>query len=304
LTQTGQSVASARPQAGTVLVCGDYRLDLSTPRVMGVLNVTPDSFSDGGDFFAPESALRRAEQMLEEGADIIDVGGESTRPGAAEVDVAAELGRVLPVIRTLAPRLPIPLSIDTSKPEVMRAAADAGASLINDVRALQAPGALEAAAALGLPVCLMHMQGEPRTMQRAPDYADVTADVRAFLAGRIAACIAAGLPGSRLLIDPGFGFGKRLSHNLALLAQLPEFLELGVPLMVGLSRKSMLGALTGRDVDQRLAGSLAAAVIAARGGARLLRVHDVAATADAMKVVAAVEAAAAGASAGVLGESG
>ncbi len=258
---------------------------------MGVLNVTPDSFSDGGVFFALDAALRRGEQMVVDGADIIDVGGESTRPGAAAVAVEDELRRVVPVIEVLARRLPVPVSVDTSKPEVMRAAAEAGATLINDVRALRAPGALAVAAALGLPVCLMHMQGEPRTMQVAPDYDDVVAEVRAFLAARIAACAAAGLPPGRLLIDPGFGFGKRLAHNLKLLARLSELKGLGPPLLAGLSRKSMLGALTGRSVGERLAAGLAAAVIAARGGARILRVHDVAATVDALKVVAAVDAA-------------
>jgi dihydropteroate synthase len=291
----------------SLLDCGGKPLDLSRPCVMGILNVTPDSFSDGGDFFASDAALRRAEQMLEEGADIIDVGGESTRPGAAAVDVDAELRRVAPVIEALARRLSVPISIDTSKPEVMRAAAEAGASLLNDVRALRAPGALEMAASLGLPVCLMHMQGEPGSMQADPRYGDVVADVSDFLAARIAACVGAGIAPERLVIDPGFGFGKRLSHNLALLARLSELTRLGPPLLVGLSRKSMLGALTGRDVDERLAAGLAAAVIAARGGARILRVHDVAATVDALRVVAAVDAAEANpgrAESTVRGESG
>jgi len=287
------------PPNRLILACGDHRLDLGTPLVMGVLNITPDSFSDGGDFFAPDAALRRAEQMVADGADIIDVGGESTRPGAAAVDVADELGRVVPVIEVLARRLPVPISVDTSKPEVMRAAADAGAALINDVRALRVPGALAAAAALDLPVCLMHMQGDPRTMQTDPAYADVVAEVRGFLAERIAACVGVGLTRERLLVDPGFGFGKRLAHNLGLLARLAELKALGQPLLVGLSRKSMLGALTGRPVDERLAAGLAAAVIAARGGARILRVHDVAATVDALKVVAAVEAVESGAAAAV-----
>ncbi|WP_058557522.1 dihydropteroate synthase [Thiohalocapsa sp. ML1] len=258
---------------------------------MGVLNLTPDSFSDGGVFFAPDAALRRAERMLEEGVDIIDIGGESTRPGAADVSAEDEIARVVPVVRALARRLPVPISVDTSKPEVMRAAAEAGATLINDVRALRAPGALGTAAALGLPVCLMHMQGEPRTMQAEPSYGDVVAEVRAFLAERIAAAVAAGVPAESLLIDPGFGFGKRLPHNLGLLARLRELCDLDVPLLVGLSRKSMLGTLTGRDVSERLPASLAAAVIAAERGAKLLRVHDVAATVDAVKVVVAVAAA-------------
>jgi dihydropteroate synthase len=284
--------AAAAAVAGRrVLVCGPHRLDLSTPRVMGVLNLTPDSFSDGGVFFAPDAALRRAERMLEEGVDIIDIGGESTRPGAADVSAEDEIARVVPVVRALARRLPVPISVDTSKPEVMRAAAEAGATLINDVRALRAPGALGTAAALGLPVCLMHMQGEPRTMQADPSYGDVVAEVRAFLAERIAAAVAAGVPAESLLIDPGFGFGKRLPHNLGLLARLRELCDLDVPLLVGLSRKSMLGTLTGRDVSERLPASLAAAVIAAERGAKLLRVHDVAATVDAVKVVVAVAAA-------------
>lgn len=242
----------------------------------------------------PDAALRRGEQMVEEGADIIDVGGESTRPGAAAVTVDDELRRVVPVIEVLARRLPVPISVDTSKPEVMRAAASAGATLINDVRALRAPGTLDVLADLDLPVCLMHMQGEPRTMQADPRYGDVVADVRQFLAGRIAACLDAGIAHERLLIDPGFGFGKGLSHNLALLARLPELASLGPPLIVGLSRKSMLGVITGRGVGERLSAGLAAAVIAACNGARVLRVHDVAATVDALKVVAAVDAVAVG----------
>jgi dihydropteroate synthase len=294
--------AAANPTQ--TLVCGSHILDLSIPRVMGVLNITPDSFSDGGDFFSPDAALRRAEGMVEEGADLVDVGGESTRPGAAAVPVDDELARVVPVIRVLAARLPVPISIDTSKPEVMRAATDAGAALINDVRALRAPGALDAAAASGLPVCLMHMQGEPRTMQHEPHYRDVVAEVRAFLTERIAVCLEAGLPKASLLVDPGFGFGKRLSHNLDLLARLPELADLGLPVLVGLSRKSMLGKLTGRGIEQRLPGSLAAAVLAVRNGARLVRVHDVAATVDAMKVVAAVAAAEATSLAVVRGEPG
>jgi dihydropteroate synthase len=255
---------------------------------MGVLNITPDSFSDGGDFFSADAALRRAEEMVEQGADLIDVGGESTRPGAAAVTVDEELRRVVPVVEALAGRLPVPISVDTSKPEVMREAAAAGASLLNDVRALRLPGALKAARSTGLPVCLMHMQGEPDTMQTQPSYADVVDEVLAFLRGRIDACLAVGFTREQLLVDPGFGFGKSLAHNLALLAQLQRFGSLGVPLLVGLSRKSMLGALTGRPVDERLAASVAAAVIAARNGAHILRVHDVAATVDALRLVSAV----------------
>jgi dihydropteroate synthase len=256
---------------------------------MGVLNITPDSFSDGGDFFCLEAALERAADMVEQGADLIDVGGESTRPGAAEVGVEEELRRVLPVIEALAPRLPVPISVDTSRPEVMRAAAAAGASLLNDVRALRVPGAVEAALETGLPVCLMHMQGQPVNMQAQPSYTDVVDEVLAFLRTRIDVCLAAGFTRARLLVDPGFGFGKSLAHNLALLAQLGRFGELDAPLLVGLSRKSMLGAVTGRAVDERLPASLAAAVIAACNGARILRVHDVAATVDAMRLVAAVD---------------
>lgn len=270
------------------LNCGRYQLDLSNPRVMGVLNITPDSFSDGGDFFCLEAALERAADMVEQGADLIDVGGESTRPGAAEVGVEEELRRVLPVIEALAPRLPVPISVDTSRPEVMRAAAAAGASLINDVRALRVPGAVEAALETGLPVCLMHMQGQPVNMQAQPSYTDVADEVLAFLRTRIDVCLAAGFTRERLLVDPGFGFGKSLAHNLALLAQLRRFGSLDVPLLAGLSRKSMLGAVTGRPVGERLAASVAAAVIAARNGARILRVHDVAETVDAMRLVSAL----------------
>jgi dihydropteroate synthase len=271
-----------------MLDCGGRPLDLSAPRVMGVLNVTPDSFSDGGVFFAPDAALRRVECMLEEGADLIDIGGESTRPGAADVDADEERRRVVPVIDAIARRFDVPISVDTSKADVMRAAADAGAGLINDVRALREPGALAAARAAGLPVCLMHMQGSPRTMQQAPHYDDVVADVTGFLEQRLRVCESAGLPRERLLIDPGFGFGKRLAHNLALLAGLQALSRLRVPILVGVSRKSMLGSITGRDVGERLAASVPAAMLAAQRGAAILRVHDVAATVDALKVIAAV----------------
>jgi dihydropteroate synthase len=270
------------------LDCAGRSLDLSRPRVMGVLNVTPDSFSDGGDFLSPDAALRQAERMVEEGADVIDIGGESTRPGALPVSAAEEIARVVPVIAAVVKWAPIPVSVDTSKPEVMRAAVDAGAGLINDVRALRLPGALETAAACGVPVCLMHMQGEPGSMQQAPAYADVVAEVADFLAARVDACVAAGIPRGRILVDPGFGFGKTLAHNLALLAGLPALGRLGVSVLVGLSRKSMIGALTGRAVGERLAGSLAAAVLAVERGARLVRVHDVAATVDALRVAWAV----------------
>lgn len=270
------------------LDCGDRTLDLSWPRVMGILNVTPDSFSDGGDFLDPVAALDHVRAMVEAGADLIDVGGESTRPGAAPVTIDDELRRVIPVIEILAAELPVPVSVDTSKPEVMRAAVMAGASMINDVRALGAAGALETARDLGVPVCLMHMRGEPRTMQETPRYGDVVAEVRDFLARRVAACLEAGIPRRHLVIDPGFGFGKGLDHNLALLARLDALSDLGVPVLVGLSRKSMLGALTGRDRGGRLAASLAAAMIAAQRGAHILRVHDVPGTVDALKVLRAV----------------
>lgn len=277
----------------TRLDCAGRSLDLSRPRVMGILNVTPDSFSDGGAFFAPDAALARARTMMAEGADLIDVGGESTRPGAAEVPVEVELERVIPVIEILAAELAIPISVDTSKPPVMASAVAAGASLINDVRALRLPGALETAARLGVPVCLMHMAGEPRTMQLAPSYEDVVSEVRAFLAGRIAVCADAGIPPERLLIDPGFGFGKTTAHNVALLSGLGRLTELGVPILVGISRKSMVGALTGRGPGERLAASLAAAVLAAERGASILRVHDVAETRDALRVLDAIRGAAA-----------
>jgi len=254
---------------------------------MGVLNVTPDSFSDGGRFFAPDAAVEQAQTMLADGAAIIDIGGESTRPGAAPVPLEEELRRVLPVIERLAGCSAV-ISIDTSKPEVMRAAAAAGAGLINDVKALQAPGALEAALASNCAVCLMHMQGEPRTMQRAPHYVDVVREVKAFLLARAHSCIAAGLAAARIAIDPGFGFGKTQAHNMALLRQLDELTELDWPLVAGLSRKSMLGSILGQRDADRLAASVALAVMAALKNARIIRAHDVGATVDAMKVVAAV----------------
>lgn len=272
-----------------ILDCAGKLLDLREPRVMGVLNVTPDSFSDGGRFLALDASLRKAERMVEEGAAIIDVGGESTRPGARAVDAVVELRRVVPVLEALAGRLPVPLSVDSSKPEVMQAAVEAGAGLINDVRALREPGALESAAACGVPVCLMHMQGEPRTMQQDPSYGDVVEEVRAFLSERVATCEQAGIPRSKLLIDPGFGFGKTLQHNLDLLRDLGQFVDLGLPVLVGLSRKSMIGAILGDvPVERRLQGSVAAALLAAREGASILRVHDVAPTVEALKVLTAL----------------
>ncbi|MDJ0738851.1 MAG: dihydropteroate synthase [Gammaproteobacteria bacterium] len=280
-----------------ILDCGGTTLDLARPRVMGILNVTPDSFSDGGRFVAPDAATRQAERMLAEGADILDVGGESTRPGADAVSEAHELERVVPVIEHLRARFDVPISIDTSKPAVMRAAVAAGAAMINDVTALRAPQAIATAASLGVPLCLMHMQGEPRTMQRDPQYGDIVADIMAYLADRITACEAAGIDRSRILIDPGFGFGKTLDHNLELLARLRAFAALGVPVLVGISRKSMLGAVTGRAVDERLAASVAAALIAVERGAAIVRVHDVGPTVDALKLWIATTSGAAAAGA-------
>jgi dihydropteroate synthase len=270
------------------LSCAGRALSLERPLVMGVLNVTPDSFSDGGHFVHLEAAIGHGLAMISAGAALIDVGGESTRPGAAPVSLEEELARVVPVVRALSSAAAV-ISIDTSKPEVMAEAAAAGAGLINDVRALRAPGALAAARDSGCAVCLMHMQGEPRTMQQAPVYADVVAEVAQFLTARLAACRAAGIAEGRLLIDPGFGFGKTFEHNLTLLRGLPRLTRLGVPLLAGLSRKSMVGTLTGRAAGERLYGSLALAVYAALSGARVIRAHDVAATVDALKVVAALE---------------
>jgi dihydropteroate synthase len=260
------------------------------PLVCGILNVTPDSFSDGGLFDNPERAVERGCRLAAEGADLIDVGGESTRPGSRPPTLAEELDRVIPVVEALVRRIPVPLSVDTSRPEVMRAAVAAGASMINDVRALRAPGALEAAADLRVPVCLMHMQGSPETMQQEPRYQDVVAEVFALLAQRKRACLDGGIRPEFLLVDPGFGFGKTLSQNVALLASLGRLRSLGLPIMVGLSRKSMLGQLTGRPVGDRLPGSLAAAVLAAQRGAAILRVHDVAVTRDVLSVLDAVAA--------------
>ena len=272
-----------------ILRCADRTLDLSRPVVMGVLNVTPDSFSDGGRFFSVGAAVEHGLRLVGEGAALIDVGGESTRPGAEPVDTREELRRVLPVIERLRASTTAIISVDTSKAEVMRAAAGAGAGMINDVRSLREPGALEAAAASGCAVCLMHMQGEPRTMQDSPTYRDVVAEVRQFLEARVEACLAAGLSAERIVLDPGFGFGKTLAHNLELLRRLQDLSASGFPILAGLSRKSTVGALTGRPPDERIHGSVALAVIAALNGARILRVHDVVATVDALKVVEAVE---------------
>ena len=268
----------------TLTLAGGRRLDLAAPVVMGVLNVTPDSFSDGGRHATFEAALRAAESMLEAGAALVDVGGESTRPGAAPVPAEEELRRVLPVVHELVGQGAL-VSLDSSKPEVIGPCLEAGVHLVNDVRALGLQGALEAVAASGAAACLMHMQGDPGSMQRDPRYADPVAEVGAFLAARVEACIAAGIGRDRLLVDPGFGFGKTLGHNLALLRGLPRVAALagGLPLLAGLSRKSMIGAITGRPVGERLAGSLALAIAAVEGGARIIRTHDVAETVDALR---------------------
>jgi dihydropteroate synthase len=268
-----------------ILDCNGRELRLDQPRIAGIINVTPDSFSDGGLHFDAGAAIAHGLRLVEEGADLLDVGGESTRPGADEVSAAEEIGRVVPVIEALAKQTSVPLAIDTSKPEVMRAAVAAGAGLINDVFALRRDGALDAAADLKVPVCLMHMQGEPRTMQQDPHYDDVVSDVRRFLAERIFACEMSGIDKKRIVVDPGFGFGKTLEHNLALLRALDQFAALGVPLLVGLSRKGMIGTLTGRENPaDRAAGSAAAALLAVQKGAVIVRVHDVAATRDALAV--------------------
>jgi dihydropteroate synthase len=255
---------------------------------MGILNVTPDSFSDGGVFLSRDDALAQAARMAQEGADIIDVGGESTRPGARAVSAREEIDRVIPVIEAVRERIPLPISIDTSKPEVMRAAVAAGAGFINDVRALREEGALAAAAALNVPVCLMHMQGEPRTMQDDPRYADVVAEVAGFLRERLRAARAAGIPARNLVIDPGFGFGKTLEHNLELLRGLGKLQDLGAPVLAGLSRKSMIGKALGLSVERRLHASVALAVMAVQNGVRIVRVHDVGPTVEALRMWQAV----------------
>jgi len=274
--------------AATYWQCRDRNLDLGAPVVMGVLNVTPASFSAGGRFADRGVALNHARRMIEEGAAIIDIGGESTRPGAAPASLDEELDRVVPVIEALRRESSVFISVDTSKPEVMRAACAAGADIINDVRALREPDALLTAARTRAGICLMHMKGEPRTMQAAPGYDDVVSEVSAFLTERVAACRTAGIESARLAVDPGFGFGKRIVDNLALLKHLGQLRELGVALAVGLSRKSMLAKITGHDVDDRMAGSIALAAIAVLNGARIVRAHDVAATVDAIRVAAAV----------------
>ncbi|UML92828.1 dihydropteroate synthase [Shewanella xiamenensis] len=272
------------------LIAGTKRLSLASPVVMGILNVTPDSFSDGGKFSYFELACQHADEMVAQGALIIDIGGESTRPGAADVTVEDELARVIPLVEYVAKHHDVWISVDTSKPDVMRQAVNAGAHLINDVRALLEPGALETAAQLNVPICLMHMQGAPRTMQSAPEYQDVIADVFKFLNERIQACLEAGIPRERLLIDPGFGFGKTLEHNYELLAKLERFAQFELPILIGLSRKSMIGNLLARPTSERLAGSLAGAMIAAQKGAHIIRVHDVPETVDMLKVLQATQA--------------
>jgi len=273
------------------MLIGTLKLDFTyrvSPIVMGVLNVTPDSFSDGGQFLGRDNAIRQAEAMIAAGAAIVDIGGESTRPGASAVPAQQEIDRVVPVIETVRARSDVPISVDTSKAEVMRAAVAAGADMINDVRALREDGALAAAASLKKPVCLMHMQGLPRSMQASPNYENVTAEVSEFLLRRIDDCVAAGLSRDLITVDPGFGFGKTHAHNIELLANLRQLQQLGCPVVVGLSRKSTLGDLTGKDADNRLAASLAAAVLAVSAGAHVVRAHDVAETVDALKVVQAV----------------
>lgn len=275
------------------LDCAGRSLSLRHPQVMGVINTTPDSFSDGGSLYRDtrldlDLALARARDMAAAGASILDLGGESTRPGAAPVSEAQEMDRVLPLVERIVAELDVVVSVDTSSPGLMAEAAALGAGMINDVRALRRDGALQAAAATGLPVCLMHMQGEPGTMQQHPAYGDVVTDVARWLTDRVGACEAVGIGRERLLIDPGFGFGKTVEHNLALLRGLPELARLGLPLLVGLSRKSLIGKLIGRDVDQRLAASLGLAMLAVERGARIIRTHDVAETWDALAMYSAL----------------
>jgi len=271
-----------------IIDCAGKPLDLSQPCIMGVLNVTPDSFSDGGNFFSVEKSLQHAQRMVDEGAAIIDVGGESTRPGAAPVSLDEELERVIPVIEALASSLSVPVSIDTRKPIVMQAAVAAGAGLINDVNALQEPGAVEMAAGLGVPVCLMHMQGIPESMQQSPDYQDVVTEVATFLQGRADACLAAGMSEQQIILDPGFGFGKTVEHNLQLLQHLEQLVSSGFPVLVGLSRKSLIGKVLGLPVDKRLYPSMALAVLAVWKGAAIVRCHDVRETSEAIRMCHAV----------------
>jgi dihydropteroate synthase len=269
------------------LQCGKFRLPLSRPLIMGVVNVTPDSFSDGGKYFELKQSIAHARALIAEGANILDIGGESTRPGAAPVDLEEERRRVLPVIEALAGD-GVPISVDTQKPELMREAVAAGASMVNDVCGFRAPGAFEVVAENGAAMCIMHMQGEPRTMQQDPRYHDVVDEVRGYLAGRVSAAAGAGISRERIVIDPGFGFGKTMEHNLALLRQLRSFRDIGCALLAGLSRKTMLGKMTGREPAGRVFASVAAALIAVQNGAQIVRVHDVAATRDALAVLTAV----------------
>jgi dihydropteroate synthase len=271
-----------------LLRCGRFSLALDRPLLMGIVNVTPDSFSDGGRFLDPRAAVAHARELIEQGADILDIGAESTRPGAQPVGAAEEIGRLRPVLDALRDS-PVPISVDTMKPEVMRAALDLGAAMINDVAALAAPGALDVVAASECGVCLMHMQGEPRSMQAAPHYDDVVGEVKAFLAARVEACLRAGIARERIVVDPGLGFGKTVEHNFELLRGLPQLAQLGRPLLVGWSRKSSLGKITGRAPQDRLAASLAAALLALQRGARILRVHDVKETRDVIAVWQAAE---------------
>ncbi len=273
----------------TRLPCGSRVLDLARPHVMGILNVTPDSFSDGGRYSGHDAALRHAAAMVAAGATLIDVGGESTRPGARLVSPTEELERVAPIVEAIARELDVVISVDTSTPAVMREVARLGAGLINDVRSLQRDGALDAAAATGLPVCLMHMRGEPQNMQDNPHYADVTLEVEAFLAARMEACVAAGIERERIVLDPGFGFAKSLEHNLVLFKHMESLARLGRPLLVGVSRKSMIGKVLGREVGERLYGSLALAALAVVKGACIVRVHDVAETVDVVRMITAVQ---------------
>lgn len=272
----------------TQFLCGKFQLDMTRPHVMGIVNVTPDSFSDGGKYSSVDLAVEHALQLIAEGADILDIGGESTRPGADPVSLDEELRRVIPVIEALSKITTVPISIDTYKPEVMRAAIQAGADIVNDICALREDGALEIVANSNAGVCLMHMQGIPQTMQINPQYTDVVAEVKQFLADRVEACLVHGIARARIMLDPGFGFGKTTAHNVALIQHLGSFVELGFPLLVGLSRKSVLGRIAGGDEQQRLHAGLAASVISVMKGAKIVRVHDVKATVDALKVVAAV----------------
>jgi dihydropteroate synthase len=267
-----------------VIDCAGKQLDLSCPQIMGILNVTPDSFSDGGQFLVQDSALAQAKKMVADGAAIIDVGGESTRPGAAIVPIEEEIARVVPIIQAIQSELDIPISIDTSKPEVMQAAVKAGAGLINDVQALRIPGALAMAAELSVPVCLMHAQGTPQTMQDDPRYDDVVAEVKQFLLERVETCVNAGITRDKLILDPGFGFGKRARHNLRLMKHLTELVGSGYPVLVGVSRKSIIGKLLNVTVEERLAGSLALASVAVWQGAKLIRTHDVRETFQAVNI--------------------